>query len=201
MSDRFSSFKDLSDVFVEGVDFSIESRPTVGSDYLVLAPHGGKIEPFTSELAARVALDDYSLYTFEGHLGSKNRDLHITSHLFFEPTLDSLLEGHPTAVAFHGRSDDGDPETIFFCGLDGVLISELAAALRFSGFKVASEGHKFPGAHSNNTCNRSSSGKGVQFELPTSLRELFKADRVRLALLVTTIRSVLRKRSDELGTR
>lgn len=190
MPDRFSSFEELCKVYVNGVDFSIKSRLIEGSELVVMAPHGGKIEPFTSELAAQVAHDNYSMYAFEGHLRNNNRDLHITSHVFFEPTLDSLLQRHITALAFHGRHDNGDPDTIFLGGLDGPLVSKVSIALSNAGFKVASEGHKFPGAHPRNSCNRCSSGMGVQFELPTSLRKMLSADPEYLEILVTAVRSV-----------
>ncbi|SFE98640.1 Phage-related replication protein YjqB, UPF0714/DUF867 family [Sulfitobacter brevis] len=191
MSDRFSSFEELSKEYAKGVDFSIRSRPVEGSNLLVMAPHGGKIEPLTSELAARVAGANHSLYLFEGCMKSKNRDLHITSHAFFEPALDSLLNEHRRAMAFHGRRDDGDLETIFLGGLDKALISSISTALRDVGFEVSSEGHKFPGSHRTNTCNRCSSGKGVQFELPTSLRNMLKADQGLLEVLVIAIRDVM----------
>lgn len=197
MPDRFSSFEELSKVYAKGVDFSIESQLIEGSELLVMAPHGGKIEPFTSELAVRVAHDNYSMYAFAGHLKNNNKDLHITSHVFFEPMLDSLLQRHVKALAFHGRRDDGDPDTIFLGGLDWPLVSKISTALSDKGFKVASEGHKFPGAHPRNSCNRCSSGMGVQFELPTSLRKMLSADPEYLEILVTAVRSVFLSSSEK----
>lgn len=192
MPDRFGSYEELSKVYANGVDFSIMSRPVEGSNLLVMAPHGGKIEPLTSELAARVAGASHSLYLFEGCMKSKNKDLHITSHMFFEPALDSLLNEHRSALAFHGRRNDGDSETIFLGGLDRDRISSIAPALRDVGFKASSEGHKFPGSHPRNTCNRCSSGRGVQFELPTSLRNMLKADQELLEGFATAIRDVMK---------
>lgn len=193
MPDRFASFEELKKVYAEGTDFSIGSRPIEGSQFLVMAPHGGKIEPFTSELAVHVAGGDYSLYTFEGNLPANNRDLHVTSHAFFEPRLDALLESHRLAVAFHGRRDEGDPETIFMGGLDKGLVSQLSDALNDAGFSVATVDHKFPGANSKNTCNRCTSGMGVQFEIPASLRQVLSLDNTRLEPLFASVRGVMRQ--------
>jgi phage replication-related protein YjqB (UPF0714/DUF867 family) len=51
----------------------------------VIAPHGGGIEPGTSELATAIAGDDFSLYLFEGLKSAGNGELHITSTNFDEP--------------------------------------------------------------------------------------------------------------------
>jgi phage replication-related protein YjqB (UPF0714/DUF867 family) len=52
----------------------------------IIAPHGGKIEPGTSEIAAAIAGDDYSLYRFQGLRDRPREELHITSAKFDEPT-------------------------------------------------------------------------------------------------------------------
>ena len=61
----YKSFKELADHEVEGQDYRIriESRdPRV----LIMAPHGGKIEPATAEVAEAIAGMDYSFYSFDG---------------------------------------------------------------------------------------------------------------------------------------
>jgi poly-gamma-glutamate hydrolase-like protein len=57
----------------------------------LVAPHGGGIEPGTSELADAIAASDLSFYTFEGLKPSGNTDLHITSTRFDEPMCLTLL--------------------------------------------------------------------------------------------------------------
>ena len=50
------------------------------SDIVIIAPHGGGIEPGTSELAKQIAGKEYSLLLFEGVLNKSNKDiLHVTS--------------------------------------------------------------------------------------------------------------------------
>ena len=62
------------------------------SDVAVVAIHGGKIEPGTSELARAVARDDHPFYLFEGLKPQGNRDLHISSGRFDDPVLtDSIV--------------------------------------------------------------------------------------------------------------
>ncbi len=62
--DTYSSYVELSAAELEGVDYRVlaQSRSTI----VVLAPHGGGIEPGTSEIAWEVAGGEFSLYLFEG---------------------------------------------------------------------------------------------------------------------------------------
>ena len=55
------------------------------SAYAIIAPHGGGIEPGTTELAEAIARNDFSFYTFEGKKRTSNRDLHLTATRFDEP--------------------------------------------------------------------------------------------------------------------
>ncbi|MFA1628164.1 poly-gamma-glutamate hydrolase family protein [Rhizobium mongolense] len=81
--DRYRSFEDLEQ-HEEASAFRIEAikRP---SSVCVIAPHGGKIERGTSELARAVAGTELSYYLFEGLKPKGNRDLHVTSSNFNEP--------------------------------------------------------------------------------------------------------------------
>jgi phage replication-related protein YjqB (UPF0714/DUF867 family) len=67
-----------------GVRHQTQGFDRLGSDVCIIAPHGGKIEKWTSEIATALAGDDYNLYLFEGLKRAKNRDLHITSSRFDE---------------------------------------------------------------------------------------------------------------------
>jgi phage replication-related protein YjqB (UPF0714/DUF867 family) len=68
-----------------------------------VAPHGGGIEPGTSELADAIAGSDLSFYTFEGLKSSGNTDLHITSTRFDEPMCLTLLASSSVVVTLHGE--------------------------------------------------------------------------------------------------
>ena len=52
MSDRYASYVQLAESEREGQDYSVRVEGDRSSAILVLAPHGGSIEPGTSELAA-----------------------------------------------------------------------------------------------------------------------------------------------------
>ena len=105
MNDRFLNYEELAAQFDEGRDFVIEANQKIGSRFTVLAPHGGKIEQGTSEIARRIAGEQYNLYLFEGRLSAGNRDLHVTSHRFFEKRADDLLKATEFAIGVHGRRD------------------------------------------------------------------------------------------------
>ena len=63
--DKYGSFDELRRAERDGVDFRIRVMRREAS-VAIIAPHGGRIEPGTSELAEAIAGDDFSLYCFEG---------------------------------------------------------------------------------------------------------------------------------------
>src|SRR5512137_587512 len=83
MTSSYQSFKELADREVEGQDYRIRIELR-DARVLIMAPHGGKIEPTTAQIAEAIAGIDYSFYSFEG-LKTDSRMLHIESHLFDEP--------------------------------------------------------------------------------------------------------------------
>lgn len=83
--DRYHCFAELAAGERLGTDYQIVIRER-GSVYAAIAPHGGLIEPGTSELAAAIAANDHYFYSFEGlRRGRAHGDLHTTSHRFDEP--------------------------------------------------------------------------------------------------------------------
>lgn len=75
MSDnKYKGFDHLAARESVGVDYQIRRRSA--DTTLVLAPHGGGIEPGTSELAEAIAAGDHSSYIFEGIKARQNGDLH-----------------------------------------------------------------------------------------------------------------------------
>lgn len=48
-------FADLASAHTEGTDYSVLMRPIVNSPIAVIAPHGGSIEQYTSDIARGVA--------------------------------------------------------------------------------------------------------------------------------------------------
>ena len=79
VSDSYGSFAELAIGEAEGRDW-VRLYLDRGSRFLVMAPHGGWIEPYTTELAQAIAGEDFSFYTFKGVKERGNRHLHLTSH-------------------------------------------------------------------------------------------------------------------------
>jgi phage replication-related protein YjqB (UPF0714/DUF867 family) len=170
--DRFERYADLGKQFTEGVHFSRTARD-LGGTILILAPHGGGIEPGTSELARSIAGEDLSLYLFEGLMPTalQSQALHITSTNFDEPGCLTLLSKFRTALAIHGCV--GTEPMIYAGGKDDELKDALIAELSARGYPVRPGTGRFAGIFPTNICNRTSSGKGVQLELSEGLRRSF----------------------------
>lgn len=191
MKDRFNCFSELQSEMDNGADFRIEWRLRQGSDFLIVAPHGGKIEPVTSELARAIADADLSYYSFEGCRMSKNKELHITSHKFDEPTALELAADVPKVLGIHGREDKNDRATAYLGGLDEQLVSNIQNELLKEGFPAISTGHAFPARHPRNICNRGTSGSGAQMELPLSFRRRLKSSNVLMTKYSQAVRQAL----------
>ena len=187
MVDRYSNFEDLAADLEPGVDYRIRSGDR-GSPVVILAPHGGSIEPGTAEIAEAIAGDDMSFYLFEALKPGAHGDLHITSHRFDEPSAVALVGRCRTAVAIHGRKDDGS-DTVWLGGRDADLRDAIGVFLRDAGFG-AMPNTSLPGVHALNICNRTRSGKGVQLDLPRSMRRRLKERRI-LASFCLAIRSAI----------
>jgi phage replication-related protein YjqB (UPF0714/DUF867 family) len=185
-SDSFLCYGDLSRNYVEDVDYTVRVMRRDGSRVAVLAPHGGRIEGRTSEIARLIAGEDYSLYLFEGlrTTGDNFDCLHLASRYFDEPRALELISGCDTVVAVHGYAAAG-PD-VLLGGLDRPLKEKIARSLGESGFSYLMDGHRFPGSQPSNICNRGRSGKGVQLELSEGLRK-----RGEWSGLAHAVRSVL----------
>jgi phage replication-related protein YjqB (UPF0714/DUF867 family) len=171
MADKYRSFTELAKNAEEGKDFRVRllngARATA-----IIAPHGGGIEPGTSEIAVAIAQDDLSFYAFEGIKPNGNGDLHITSTRFDEPRCIRLVTASEQTVAIHGENSDA--EVVFLGGRDDALIARIRDSLLSKGFKV--EKHSSPalqGCDQTNICNRTKNQRGVQMELSSGLRRSF----------------------------
>lgn len=170
MADKYSTFAELTASEHENA-YRIEVR-AVGGSVAIVAPHGGGIEPGTSEVSRAIAGDEFSLYVFEGVKRQGNSDLHITSTRFDEPQCLELLRKTNFAVAVHGEG--GDREVVYLGGRNLELGERMRAELEACGFRV--EQHPSPrlqGTDPDNICNRCASGMGVQLELSAGLRRTF----------------------------
>jgi len=168
MADKYSDFESLQKAEREGLDFRIRSCDR-NSRNIVIAPHGGGIEPGTSELAEAIAGSNLSFYAFEGMKATGNGQLHITSTRFNEPVCFDLLARAESAIAIHG--EDSDEAVVFLGGLDIAGVARLQEALQVRDFRVRTDGPAhLQGISTTNICNRGTAGGGIQIELSHGLR-------------------------------
>jgi phage replication-related protein YjqB (UPF0714/DUF867 family) len=194
MVDKYDCFAALAAQEIEGVHYRIRvaARP---SPIAVIAPHGGLIEPGTSEATLAIAEEVFSLYCFESlTLRAKGDGLHITSTRFDEPQALQLVRASDVAIGVHGRKNGEDEASIWVGGLHEALRDSIAAALRDKGFRAKSigEGHPLAGRDPANICNRGRSGAGVQLELPRALRIGFANDTARRTSFAAVVRNAIR---------
>jgi len=199
MPDKYKHFADLAQHEDAGIDYQVRVRRARPA-FAIVAPHGGGIEPGTSEIADRIAAGRHSFYAFDGLKAKKNADLHITSTCFDEPLCLLLLASSVVVVTLHGEQS-ADGEGVFMGGLDTDLGGQIGTALTAQGFDVRVHPNpNLQGRELKNICNRGTSKAGVQLELSHSVREtLFdsltnegrKHPTPRFTDFVTAVRGVL----------
>lgn len=192
MADRYRNFAELAANERVEIDYLIRFTNR-GTPFVILAPHGGMIEPGTSAIAEAIAGCDLSFYAFEALRPTGDRgSLHITSANFDEPQALALAAEAQKLVSIHGRADDNDPLTVVIGGRDVSLGEKIAIALKVEGFvsDVVTDG-PLAGRDPANICNRSRSGTGAQLELPRSLRRHLVSEAASLEAFCRAIRSVL----------
>ena len=170
--DPYGSFHELAIREREGHDYRRLAVPR-DSATAIIAPHGGGIEPGTSEISRALAGAEFALYCFEGLKLAGNEALHVASTRFDEPRCAQLVAGSQTVVAVHGCA--GDHRAVYVGGLDGDLKVRVVRALERAGFDARQDASNHGGRHARNICNRGSSGKGLQLEITAGLRRaMFK---------------------------
>jgi phage replication-related protein YjqB (UPF0714/DUF867 family) len=168
-----------------------ESTVTPYSVTVVLALHGGGIEPGTSELCLAIAGYHpadlapvppggriYDYWMFEGIRSTNNAELHVTSTHCDDPVGLSLCAGARRAVSLHGctTTQAGLPAgtgAVLVGGLDPALKSALLTAYAGVGIVAidAAGNADLAGTDPQNIVNRTLTGAGAQLELTTPLRE------------------------------
>lgn len=141
----------------------------------VVAPHAGRIEPATGELALAIAGSDHGVYCFSGRDRSNNHRLHVTSTRFSEPRLEKVLLGAVAVVTVHGCRLPADPVTLIG-GSNHRFKRIIGATLADAGFAVERAHAPMAGKHPWNVTNRAAFG-GVQLEISRSQRDLLLTER------------------------
>ncbi len=180
--DKYAKFSELDSLEVEGKDYRIEISDRPLSKAIVFTPHGGGIEPGTSEIVRKAAGADLSMYLFEGKKKPNgNSLLHIASHHFDEPQCVALIARMSIVVAIHGCK--GPKSRICIGGLDKALKDRLSEDLSIEKLPVVIDcPNKYSGLHPMNICNRSARHCGAQLEISLDLRTGPFVDRIAAAV-------------------
>jgi phage replication-related protein YjqB (UPF0714/DUF867 family) len=189
MADTYRSFRELAEAEREGRDW-VRDHKDRGSRILVMAPHGGWIEPLTTELARAVAGREFSYYSFRGIKGEGNAGLHITSHRFDEPVALEATAAADQVLAIHGERTESRAFVMVGGGCERMRAT-LAEALAEAGIPVRAPREGLDGRHRRNICNRGRLGTGGQLELSEGLRARFREDPALQARFVQAVRKVL----------
>jgi phage replication-related protein YjqB (UPF0714/DUF867 family) len=166
---------------------------------VILAPHGGGIEPGTSELCLAVAghhptnlpitppagvTHDY--WMFEGVREAGNAALHVKSTGCDDVVAVSLCAGALSALSLHGFDPaksqlPPDKQLVLVGGGDELLRGLLLQALDNVDLPVEDAGGhgELDGNNRCNIVNRTLRGKGAQLEISEPLRETMFGDNSR----------------------
>ena len=175
MEDKYGNMAELFAASREGRDYRIHRREAK-SNFAIIAPHGGVLEPGTYEIADAIAATRHTFYCFE----ALTEGLHVTSHHFDDPACLRLVKQSDYVVTVHGchdsKASNGPDRTVAIGGLDTSFGAVIRQELEQSGIAI---GHRpeLAGVHPLNICNRGSRGMGVQLELTRSLRDKLMATR------------------------
>jgi phage replication-related protein YjqB (UPF0714/DUF867 family) len=185
----YQSFGELADREVEGRDYRIRvglRDPCV----LIMAPHGGRIEPTTEIIAEAIAGHNYSFYSLEGLKEVGNNVLHIESHLFDELRALHAVEKAKIIITVHGQIDQKDG-FVMVGGLHKSLSSEIEEQLEAAGFKTRPPTEGLMGTDPMNICNRGKSKQGVQLEISRKVRDLLRTDNEKLQTFANAVRKAI----------
>ena len=189
MPDSYQSFPELESQEREGEDWAREYINRE-SRILVMAPHGGWIEPFTAELARAVAGNDLSFYAFQGLKDRGNKKLHLTSHLFDEPLALRAASSALWVLAIHGERSP-DRSFVMVGGLWDSLRERLVETFAEAGISVEGPRRGLGGVNPRNICNRGQAGAGAQLELSEGLRRVLRKNPEELRQFVELVRGAL----------
>ena len=192
MGDTYCCYEELRQNEVEGRDYRVvDVTKARDPRVVVMAPHGGGIEPGTSQIAGWLAGDEFVLYIFEGRKKRCNAVLHITSTSFDEPRATAVVHRAAVVLAVHGAC--GDDEFVMVGGRHRDLVSAIKTYLNAIGIQTRDPGRHLAARDSGNICNRSQSGRGAQLEISRGLRDALLENEDRGRQLSSGIRSLLQQ--------
>ena len=163
-------------------DFCIAFNDRNIARCLLAAPHGGGIEPGTSELLRALAdLGDWAWYEFAGYLRKGNKDgLHITSTDYDEPTLLTLLPRTNFLLTLHGTTNTRDRVVYVGGAWDegrATIMAAINGTTAAHGITARDAPAPLRGREPTNLTNRGTRGQGIQLEFSRGARnQLFPPD-------------------------
>ena len=190
MVDQFKNFRDMTD-HVSPEAWTTEIRGG-GDRWVIIAPHGGTIEPGSAEVALAIAGPDLAYYIFRSNIRKDIANLHITSTNFDDEAALDLLAHCDFAIAIHGAADTEDADMMTHIGgLADDLSGMISNALNKAGFPTKCATGGLAGLGEDNICNRGRAGAGVQLELSRHLRKKLIADPKALSAYAGAVRTAL----------
>ncbi|MFZ1990945.1 MAG: poly-gamma-glutamate hydrolase family protein [Alphaproteobacteria bacterium] len=191
MPDWYQSFSQLEQSEQEGTHYRIV-HVWRESEVAIVAPHGGSIEPGTSQIATAIAGESFNLYCFEGMLprSEPHERLHITSHRFDEPRCVDLVARSDHVVTVHGLLEM--TERTLIGGLDDTLKETIRDTLTSAGYaaEIIPNG-RYSALSPANICNRGRRSRGVQLELGRDVRILLRSNQEELTRFGEVLRESL----------
>ncbi len=166
---------------------------------VVVAPHGGTIEPFTELIAVEIAGNDFSLFVFEGLRRKlpERKWLHVRSEEYEDSELKQLQLKSRVTLSIHGAATKQDkekwpnlPEKVTHMGGNNEDLRDLIwNSLNKNGFEAVLGEHHLAGRHKDNFVNRHH--RGVQLEISRAERDALADNPVRRNRYINAIREAL----------
>ncbi|KAF5051229.1 poly-gamma-glutamate hydrolase family protein [Proteiniclasticum sp. QWL-01] len=173
MADKYNSMKELF-TFEPMENYRLTTRSRAESGILVMSPHGGGIEFFTSEIAHEVAGETFSLYDFAGQMQERNfSNLHVTSRHYDCSIARRLSALSRCTLAIHGCMGKDNERTTYLGGQDRTGRAIVERHLRAAGFEVADAPAHLSGLGDDNIVNQNQRGQGIQLEISMAQRLQF----------------------------
>jgi phage replication-related protein YjqB (UPF0714/DUF867 family) len=197
LKDKYLNLSHLKCCERRGEDYLIRSKHT-DSNVLIISPHGGAIEEFTSNIASQISEateNPFMHFDFQGIKPEGNLDLHVTSTWYDDHHLKLMLGSAHVVCAIHGCR--GEHEGILLGGLDTELKERVTSALSQSFPAIHDPPTHLRGISEKNICNQGCTGKGLQIELTFGFRQRLHVDDDAMDLFCKTVSSVLWNYSQE----
>jgi phage replication-related protein YjqB (UPF0714/DUF867 family) len=163
---KYSSYTELAREMKSGIDFEVIYRNSGSRSYLIAAPHGGYMEPGSTEIANAIADDLFGFYTFSSIRRNTAPLMVLPSLRFNEPWLRSVSKRYRGVISIH--IIPGSDRAIYVGGTYRKLANIISSALQADGYTVKTLPNWSPAYNSNNFFNKGVNG-GIRIEISSGL--------------------------------